>query len=106
MALSTSAAIRASLTPPTPDEVNTGIRDKRWFVDGDEAFAFYLLDTSTLPPSPAHTTTTHIVERFKIAGGLIKEIEAIREVAIRRRDVGSIARDPAAQHECIGQDER
>jgi hypothetical protein len=72
-----AAAIRKSLSPPTPDEVNTGIRDTRWFTTGDQAIAFYLLDTSTLPPSPLHTTTTHIVERFRIRHGLITEIEAI-----------------------------
>jgi hypothetical protein len=72
-----AAAIRKSLSPPTPDEVNTGIRDKRWFTTGDEAIVFYLLDTSTLPPSPLHTTTTHIVERFRVDQGLITEIEAI-----------------------------
>ncbi|MHB8466545.1 MAG: hypothetical protein ACYDH6_15810 [Acidimicrobiales bacterium] len=72
-----AAAIRTSLTPPTPDEVNTGMRDKRWFVDADEAIAFYLLDTSTLPPSPLHTSTTHLVERFRVDRGLIREIEAI-----------------------------
>jgi hypothetical protein len=71
------AEIRKSLSPPTPDEVNTGIRDKRWFTTGDQAIVFYLLDTSTLPPSPLHTTTTHIVERFRINHGLITEIEAI-----------------------------
>src|SRR3954454_13992607 len=72
-----AVAIRKSLSPPTPDEVNAGIRDKRWFTTGDQAIVFYLLDTSTLPPSPLHTTTTHIVERFRIDVGLITEIEAI-----------------------------
>ena len=76
-----AGAIRKSVTTPTPDEVNTGMRDKRWFVDGDVATAFYLLDTSTLPPSPAHTTTTHLVERFRVKRGLITEIEAIFWVA-------------------------
>jgi hypothetical protein len=72
-----AATIRKSVTSPTPDDGNTGMRDKRWFVDGDVATAFYLLDTSTIPPSPAHTTTTHLVERFRVKRGLITEIEAI-----------------------------
>jgi hypothetical protein len=72
-----AAAVRKSVSRPTPDEVNTGMRDKRWFVDGDQAIAFYLLDTSTLPPTPLHTTTVHLVERFRVRRGLIREIEAI-----------------------------
>jgi hypothetical protein len=70
--------IRSSLEPPTPDESITGIRDKRWWVDGDQAIVYYLADTSTLPPvDGVHTTTTRIAERFKVVGGLIHEIEAI-----------------------------
>lgn len=70
--------IRSSLEPPTPDETITGIRDKRWWVDGDQAVVHYLADTSTLPPvEGVHTTTTRISERFKVVGGLIYEIEAI-----------------------------
>jgi hypothetical protein len=70
-------AIRTALSSPTPNEVNTRIRDKRWFMSGENATVFYLLDTSTLPPSPLHTTTVHIVERFRVRRGLIHEIEAI-----------------------------
>lgn len=84
-----AATIRKSVTTPTPDEVNTGMRDKRWFVDGDVATAFYLLDTSTLPPSPAHTTTTHLVERFRLERGLITQIEAIFWVAPGPNQEGS-----------------
>ena len=73
--------IRTALSSPTPNEVNTGIRDKRWFVSGKNATVFYLLDTSTLPPSPVHTTTVHIVERFRVRRGLIHEIEAIFWIA-------------------------
>jgi hypothetical protein len=75
--------IRDSLEPPSGDESNTGIRDLRWFVerlpDGSlNATAFYLLDTSTIPPNDAvHTTTTHLVERFRVLDGYIHEIEAV-----------------------------
>jgi hypothetical protein len=75
--------IRDSLEPPSGDESNTGIRDLRWFVqrrsDGSlDATAFYLLDTSTIPPHEAvHTTTTHLVERFRVLDGYIHEIEAV-----------------------------
>jgi hypothetical protein len=47
----------------------TDVRDIRWFVDGENAIAFYLLDASG--------ATTHIVERFRVIDGLIHEIEAI-----------------------------
>lgn len=54
------------------------VRDIRWFVAGDEATAFYLMDT-TAPGSPSapHTTTEHLAERFKVDHGLIYQIEAI-----------------------------
>ena len=50
-------------------KVISGIRDVRWYVDGDNAIAFYLLD--------AAGATTHIAERFRVVDGLIREIEAI-----------------------------
>lgn len=74
-----AAEIRKSVSPPTPDQVNTGIRDKRWFVDGNQATVLYLLDTSTLPPSVLHTTTTHLAERFKVVRGLITHSPAPRQ---------------------------
>ena len=52
-------------------------RDIRWFVDGDQAIAYYLLDTSTPASTTPHTTTVHLAERFKVDNGLISEIEAI-----------------------------
>jgi hypothetical protein len=81
--------IRTSLTSPTPDDVNTGIRDKRWFVAGEHVTAFFLLDTSTLPPSPLHTTTVHLVERFRVRRGLIHEIEAVYWVGPGPQEEGS-----------------
>jgi hypothetical protein len=47
----------------------TGIRDLRWFVDGNDAVGLYLLD--------AGSRTAHIAERFRVIDGLIHEIEAI-----------------------------
>jgi 3'(2'), 5'-bisphosphate nucleotidase len=72
-------AIRDSLTPPTGDQFNIGIRDLRWFVDkpNHEAVAFYLLDVgNTIPPTTV-VATVHITERFKVDNGLITEIEGI-----------------------------
>lgn len=72
--------------PGIQDDVSTNqgdraiedVRDIRWFVAGDEATAFYLMDT-TAPndPSAPHTTTEHLAERFKVDHGLIYQIEAI-----------------------------
>lgn len=60
------------------DRAIAGVRDVRWFVAGDEATAFYLMDT-TAPnnPSAPHTTTVHLAERFKVDHGLIYQIEAV-----------------------------
>jgi hypothetical protein len=52
-------------------------RDIRWFVDGDQATAYYLRDTSTPGSTSPHTATVHLSERFKVDNGLISEIEAI-----------------------------
>jgi len=51
--------------------VITGIRNVRWFVEGEQAVAFYDLDVtvSDLP--------VLIAERFRVVDGLIVEIEAI-----------------------------
>ena len=50
----------------------TGYRDVRWFVDGDNAIAFYVLD--------AYGMAVTIAERFLIRDGEIHEIEAIFEL--------------------------
>ena len=50
----------------------TGYRDVRWFVDGDDAIAFYVLD--------AYGMAVTIAERFLIRDGAIHEIEAIFEL--------------------------
>jgi hypothetical protein len=70
-------AIRRSLSPPTPNQVITGARDIRWFVDSksNDAIAFYLLDVATIPPQ-----VVHLSERFRVEHGLITEIEAIFSV--------------------------
>lgn len=53
------------------DQMNTitAIRDVRWYVDGPEAIALYLID--------AAGATVHTAERFRVVDGLIEEIEAI-----------------------------
>ncbi len=50
----------------------TGYRDVRWFVDGDNLIAFYVLD--------AYGMNVEIAERFLIRNGKIHEIEAIFEL--------------------------
>ena len=47
----------------------TGYRDVRWYVDGDNAIAFYTLDVLG--------ATAQIVERFRVTDSLITEIEAV-----------------------------
>jgi hypothetical protein len=50
----------------------TGYRDVRWFVDGDNAIAFYVLD--------AYGMQVEIAERFLVRNGELHEIEAIFEL--------------------------
>jgi hypothetical protein len=50
----------------------TGYRDVRWYVDGDDAVAFYVLE--------AYDMQVQIAERFEIRDGQIHEIEAIFEL--------------------------
>jgi hypothetical protein len=56
--------------PVTVEDAVIGMREIRWVVsDGDQAIAFYLLDSPTSP--------TYIAERFQVDHGLIQHIEAI-----------------------------
>lgn len=72
------AGIRNDLETNQGDRAISGVRDVRWFVAGDEATAFYLMDTAAPnQPTAPHTTTVHLSERFKVDGGLIHQIEAI-----------------------------
>lgn len=57
-------------------KVIQGIRDVHWMVDGDQAIAYYLLD-SIIPDTSVHVSTTHIAEKFIVKQGKIMEIEAI-----------------------------
>lgn len=50
-----------------------GLRDIRWFVSGDEAIAYYVLDIQKAPG----IKSTMLAERFKVADGLITEIEVV-----------------------------
>ena len=74
---SSGEAIRNDLETNKGDAAITGSRDIRWFVDGENAVAYYLLDTGTLLPTGVHTATTRLSERFRVVNGLITEIEAI-----------------------------
>ena len=49
----------------------TGVRNVRWIVEGDQAVAFYDLDTK------ASDKPVLIAERFRVVDGLVTEIEAI-----------------------------
>lgn len=49
------------------------MRDIRWYVSGDEAIAYYILDIKNQPS----IKSTQITERFKVSKGLITEIEAV-----------------------------
>ena len=51
--------------------VITGVRNIRWIVEGDQAVAFYDLDTK------ASDKPVLIAERFRVVDGLITEIEAL-----------------------------
>ena len=46
----------------------SGYRDLRWWVDGDDVIAFYMLDAGA---------TAQIVERFRVIDGVLHEIEAV-----------------------------
>ncbi len=48
-----------------------GIRNVRWIVEGDQAVAWYDLDTTRTE------TPVLIAERFRVENGLITEIEAL-----------------------------
>lgn len=50
-----------------------GLRDIRWFVSGDEAIAYYVLDIQEAPG----IESTMLAERFKVEDGLITEIEVV-----------------------------
>ena len=84
--------------------VITGIRDLRWYVEGDQAVSVYLLD-SLVPPS-------YIFERFQVNGGLIQEIEArfyidipglfVGPESVTERPEGQVERFTASNHGPLG----
>ncbi len=53
------------------------LRDVRWLVDGDQANAYYLIDTTGVPGVGPRVSTAHVSERFRVRNGVITEIEAI-----------------------------
>jgi hypothetical protein len=78
--------------PATIEDAVLSIRQLKWsVVDGDDAIAFYLLDSPTSP--------TYIAERFNVQGGLIHYIEAIFYIDVTGLVVGpeSLAQNPGSQ---------
>jgi hypothetical protein len=75
-------AIRSGVESPVM-HVIVGVDDVRWFVEGDQAVAYYTLyadGTGAIGPPSAPSellTPAFVVERFRIQDGLIKEIEAV-----------------------------
>jgi hypothetical protein len=82
--------------PVTVEDAVLGMREIRWVVsDGDQAIAFYLLDS---PSSP-----TYIAERFQVDHGLIQHIEAIFYIDVPGLVVGpeSAAKRPGGVTERV-----
>ena len=82
--------------PVTIEDAVLSMRQMKWrVVDGDNAIAFYYLDSPTSP--------TYIAERFKVDGGLIKEIEAIFYVDTTGLVIGpeSVASKPDSEIERV-----
>lgn len=50
-----------------------GMRDIRWYVSGDEAIAYYILDIKNEPS----IKSVQITERFNVTHGLVNQIEAV-----------------------------
>lgn len=81
-------AIQQLLTQMLGDgpKVVTGMEDLRWYVEGEEAVAFYTLeiDPSAIGTenADAELVTMPIVERFRVHDGLITEVEPVIPVWI------------------------
>ena len=60
-------------------KVVTGMDDLRWYVEGEEAVAFYTLDIdpTALGQADAEPVRMAIVERFRVHDGLITEVEPV-----------------------------
>jgi len=74
-------AIQQMLTQMLGDgpKVVTGMDDLRWYVEGEEAVAFYTLDIdpTALGHADAEPVRMAIVERFRVHDGLITEVEPV-----------------------------
>ena len=66
-------AIRKALRSEIMDVVK-GYREVRWYVDGPEAVAFYVLEVDGGSELP-------VAERFRVEDGLIREIEAVFDLS-------------------------
>jgi hypothetical protein len=65
--------IRASVESPAFNVI-ANVRDIRWFLDGDNAIAYYVLD---LVPGIPGRQSVLLAERFKVVDRLITEIEVV-----------------------------
>ena len=71
---SSPEAIRTSVESPALDVIED-VRDIRWFVDGNDAIAYYVLD---LKPVAAPNQSVLLAERFRSdKHGLLTEIEVV-----------------------------
>jgi hypothetical protein len=75
-------AIQASLTQTAGGpKLVTGMDNLRWYVEGEEAISLYSIVVDPRGLGPAHADESpidmHIVERFRVHDGLIREIEPI-----------------------------
>ena len=75
------SAIQQMLTQMLGDgpKVVTGMDDLRWYVEGEEAVAFYTIDIdpTALGQADAEPVRMAIVERFRVHDGLITEVEPV-----------------------------
>jgi hypothetical protein len=65
--------IRASVESPAFDVI-ADVRDIRWFLDGENAIAYYVLD---LVPGIPDRRSVLLAERFRVVDRLITEIEVV-----------------------------
>jgi hypothetical protein len=79
------------------------IRDVQWYVAGDDAIAFYLLD-ATVPYVGTHVATSHIAEHFEVQNGLIERIEAIdcSHPGTTQESARTSTVEPLATEQCFG----
>jgi hypothetical protein len=95
--------IASELTNSAQYKVIEDIRDVRWFVDGDEAIALYLIDIA-IPVVETHIATVHVAERFEVVNGLITQIEAFycAHPGVTPETERSTSSEPLVSEQCFG----